>query len=384
MASIERPYTSAAGIKSWRVVWRYQGKAQRGPRLTDHRQARTMMLAIEALNDQIAASDPSIRDLSIVTGKRPTIETESLPVHLGFWVDRHESRTRASNETKASVRNLCKRLEPWRDVDVRTWDDDRSQDVVDELLTKYAPLTVSVTVVVLLSALRRATEKGVRTGELTRPTIAGEDDERGQALTAEQSRALLAAIDSDRVRDIAAVSLASGLRQGEILALRVSDLNATRQGIHVRHTRKTHSGAQQIGRAKTRASRRFVTVGASTWTILQRRAQGLPTESYIFAVDDPTVAPAAAAIHTHFTRAVRSLRGTIPQSVRFHDLRHTHGSLLLDEGWPATTVAKRMGHSVAQLSRTYAHVSTAAEREVAATVDDMLTASAPRALRVVS
>lgn len=47
-----------------------------------------------------------------------------------------------------------------------------------------------------------------------------------------------------------------------------------------------------------------------------------------------------------------------------HSFRHTHGSLLLDEGWPITEVAHRLGDDVQTVSRTYAHKLRDSERDL--------------------
>jgi integrase len=54
----------------------------------------------------------------------------------------------------------------------------------------------------------------------------------------------------------------------------------------------------------------------------------------------------------------------LPADVRFHDLRHTAGTLALKQGVPLHTVSKMLGHSdLAMTRRHYAHVAEAGSRE---------------------
>jgi integrase len=47
-----------------------------------------------------------------------------------------------------------------------------------------------------------------------------------------------------------------------------------------------------------------------------------------------------------------------------HSFRHTHGSMLLDQGWPPTDVAKRLGDDVRTVVKTYAHAMPDAKRDL--------------------
>jgi integrase len=56
--------------------------------------------------------------------------------------------------------------------------------------------------------------------------------------------------------------------------------------------------------------------------------------------------------------------------IRFHDLRHTHGSLLIKEGIPVKVVSERLGHSnIAFTTQTYQHVMPGIQAEAAQTYE---------------
>ena len=60
-------------------------------------------------------------------------------------------------------------------------------------------------------------------------------------------------------------------------------------------------------------------------------------------------------------------------TIRFHDLRHTHASLLLQLGVPIKTISARLGHaSVTTTLDTYAHLLPAMDRGTADTFAEIL------------
>lgn len=52
--------------------------------------------------------------------------------------------------------------------------------------------------------------------------------------------------------------------------------------------------------------------------------------------------------------------------IRLHDLRHSHGTILLSKGMPIHEVAGRLGHSAAVLLKTYAHRLPEGDQQAAA------------------
>ena len=61
-------------------------------------------------------------------------------------------------------------------------------------------------------------------------------------------------------------------------------------------------------------------------------------------------------------------------NIRFHDLRHTSISFLLDSGTPVNTVQRRAGHSKASMTTdTYGHSMGHSEDEAAARIEEMIT-----------
>lgn len=58
--------------------------------------------------------------------------------------------------------------------------------------------------------------------------------------------------------------------------------------------------------------------------------------------------------------------------IRFHDLRHTHGSLLIKEGVPVKVVSERLGHAhIAHTLQTYQHVLPGMQADAADTYESL-------------
>ena len=73
---------------------------------------------------------------------------------------------------------------------------------------------------------------------------------------------------------------------------------------------------------------------------------------------------------SHHSRVMRT--SDVP-AIRFHDLRHTHASLLLQLGVPIKTISERLGHaSVTTTMDTYAHLLPAMDRDAADTFAKIL------------
>ena len=89
-------------------------------------------------------------------------------------------------------------------------------------------------------------------------------------------------------------------------------------------------------------------------------------EAWVFTDGDGnTIHP--HAVYESFKRIVRN--AGVPD-MRFHDLRHTHGSLLLKEGIPVKVVSERLGHAlIAHTLQTYQHVLPGMQADAAAAAE---------------
>jgi len=192
---------------------------------------------------------------------------------------------------------------------------------------------------------------------------------------------LLDACDNDDLRTLIFVALSTGLREGELLALRWADLDL-KDG-HLQVTRTLHyltSKGLEFGEPKTRRSRRRVSLSKETTRMLTlhrtrqlERRLSLGTSyadsDLVFAteVGEP-IRPYRIA--PRFARIVR--RANLGH-MRFHDLRHTSASLLLAAGIHPKVVSERLGHSTVNLTLdTYSHVLPGLQEQAAQSMDAYL------------
>jgi integrase len=201
-------------------------------------------------------------------------------------------------------------------------------------------------------------------------------------LTVEQARTFLAAIRGDRLEALYLVALGCGLRQGEILGLRWSDVDLEAGTLTVRHALQRVDGHLVLVEPKSATSRRVVPLPALVREALVahrvRQDQEClplhPEPGDVFAdlVFTTTLGTPLDGISVT-RRFQRILRAAGLPRQRFHDLRHACASLLLAQGVPARVVMETLGHSEISLTlNTYSHVLPSLGREAALRMDEVL------------
>jgi integrase len=169
-----------------------------------------------------------------------------------------------------------------------------------------------------------------------------------------------------RLRVPALIALFTGMRLGEILALRWSRVDLDKGVIQVRAAlEQTKAHGIRVKEAKTRAGRRDITLPdilvdllrehrkAALELRMQLGAGRLPDDALLFAdlEGNPLSPNAQSAAWADFADSI-----DMPD-VTFHALRHTHASQLIDEGVDIVTISKRLGHAKPDITlRVYAHL----------------------------
>jgi len=161
-----------------------------------------------------------------------------------------------------------------------------------------------------------------------------------------------------------AIAAATGMRRGEILALRWTDVASDLSFAHVRASLQATREGLAFDRPKTARSRRAIALPTFLRPFLERQRQaqvaqkeGLgeawqETDLLVTRQDGSPVNP--DSLSSAWRRLVRK-HGLPP--VRFHDLRHAHATLMLLQGVHPKVVSERLGHaSVGITLDTYSHV----------------------------
>jgi integrase len=177
------------------------------------------------------------------------------------------------------------------------------------------------------------------------------------------------------------VAVASGARLGELLALSWRNVDLTRGTIRILVTMTRTENGMVVGETKTAASRRTVPIGRAATDALRahRLAQaeerlrvGLGKASEADLVFSDALGRPVDGTHASHSFALFLTRAGLPR-IRFHDLRHTAATLLLEAGTHPRVVAERLGHTTpALVLNVYGHVTERMQEQVTAVLDRVL------------
>jgi integrase len=194
-----------------------------------------------------------------------------------------------------------------------------------------------------------------------------------KALDADQAHRLLRAAAGDRLEALYLLALSTGAREGELLALRWSDLDLDSGVVRIRRTLLRTPSGLSFAEPKTATSRRSIPIGRSTVEALRAHRQRQAEErlgELVFANTMGGPINAGELLRSSFYPLLRT--AGLPR-VRFHDLRHTAATLMLTQGVHPKIVAERLGHSTPMLTLTvYSHVTPTMQRAAADGLDAVL------------
>jgi len=222
---------------------------------------------------------------------------------------------------------------------------------------------------VLSQALSKAvSRKLLRESPASHVDLPQAEDTEVNVINRDQCATLLAFAQDRVIYPIAYIALATGMRRGELSALRWSNVDLDRGVVRVTETVSETKGSKlTIKPPKTKAGVRDITLPPSVAEYLrQHRAHEAqkflrlgerPEDGFVF-----TTQVGAMRTPNSITNEWDKLRKLVAKNapdfphVRFHDLRHTHISQLLADRKPLTWVSKRAGHKNTHVTATvYAH-----------------------------
>ena len=209
---------------------------------------------------------------------------------------------------------------------------------------------------------------------LTNPTNACElpkvEHKEMQTVPVELLSAFLEEAKRSGVHEMYYIELATGLRRGELLGLKWQDIDWKNGIIKVRRQVARVDGQIVEAPLKTKNSYRAVTISQQAIEVLKKQ-KTKTNDQYVFP--SPNGGPISPDSVNNMLKRVLERAG-IPK-VRFHDLRHTFATIALQNGVDIKTVSGMLGHFSAGFTLdTYAHVTTSAQKEAAATMGNILSA----------
>ncbi len=215
-----------------------------------------------------------------------------------------------------------------------------------------APKTVYDVHVVIRSCLKDAIRRhylAINVADSARPPRSQARSRKGPEIwTGDQLRTYLESIHSLRLRPAIYVAAMTGMRRGEVAGLRWGDWDHRRHRLSISRARQVVAGRSIEVPTKTKTSRRSVDIDPATEKVLaqwkrKQAAEGHPvgdSDAMFTNRHGEPVNP--ESISQLFERKIE--RAGLPP-IRFHDLRHTHASLLLADGTAIKVVSERLGHA---------------------------------------
>ncbi|MFE3995905.1 tyrosine-type recombinase/integrase [Streptomyces goshikiensis] len=251
---------------------------------------------------------------------------------------------------------------------------------------RLSPLTLAYIHSVLKSALEHAVREEEITRNVARNVRTGTPcPRRFEPLTADEARQFLAVARDDRLFALYGLALRTGLRKGELLGLQWEDLDLKTGTASIRRTlQRTQTGGLTALPTKTRASERRIALPSECIHSFKEHREVQEGEREAAADDwrdnglvfsTPAGGPIDPANLNRSFRALLDRAGL--RRIRFHDLRHSTATLLLEQGVELVVIKELLGHAHIGVTATvYAHVRLRLQRDA---IDALSTALAGRA-----
>jgi integrase len=254
-------------------------------------------------------------------------------------------------------------------------------ELYSNLLRAVAPRTVGHVHRVLHRALGHAQRWGLVQQNVAAlvspPRVATAEIE---LLTPAQAQTMLRELQGRSIYPILVTALATGMRRGELLALRWRDVDLDGAVLRVEQSLEQTKAGLRFKSPKTRHGRRSISLPPSAVTVLRehRKAQQelrlklgqgkAPADALVFATWRGD-ARSPNGLTKEWSVAIRAAK--LP-AVTLHSLRHTHASHLIAEGHDVLTISRRLGHGSPTITLgVYGHLFPSSDDRVASSVERM-------------
>jgi integrase len=299
----------------------------------------------------------------VASGERVAPSKLTVAAYSVEWLAAQEGRLRPRTRTvyETNLRlHVLPRLGRSRLVDVNV--DDVARLVAELHADGLAPWTIRGTLTVLGRLLGTAKRRGVIGSNPVRDLERGERPkvERREfpSLDREQVGRLVASTPT-KYRTLIAVSLATGIRQGEALGLQWADVDVREGLIRVRRQLDQTGG---LAEPKTQAAKRDVPIPDSLARMLAEHRLASPHSAesdFVFASSTGRPLAVRNIVRRGLQPALAAAR--LPH-LRWHDLRHVAASMLIAEGASVAYVSRVLGHANPAITLSvYSHSFAAAE-----------------------
>jgi integrase len=246
-----------------------------------------------------------------------------------------------------------------------------------------SPRTVKIIHSVLHCAFNHAVKMGLigrnPADAVTKPRLRRKEM---RVLDDNQARAFLIHASKSRNSALYHLAVTTGLRQAELFGLKWSDLDWETMRLQVqRQIQRVRGGGLIFTEPKTAKGRRVVVLGQSTKAVLQEHFKRQQLERQFAGdkwVETDLIFTSTIGTPIDHRNLFREFKDLLKEAglpnIRFHDLRHTAATLMLQQNIHPKVVQERLGHSDISLTlNTYSHVLPGMQEEAAEKMDTLLT-----------
>ena len=163
----------------------------------------------------------------------------------------------------------------------------------------------------------------------------------------------------------------TGMREGELLALSPADIDLDNKIISINRTYQRIGGKDVFTSPKTRKSKRKIPIP----DFLCQELSDYIQSRYMLDADE-RLFPITKSYLSH--EMIRGCKNTGVKKIRIHDIRHSHASLLINQGCDALMLADRLGHEkVSTTLNTYSHLFPHKQQELVHSLESLQSKDLP-------
>lgn len=233
--------------------------------------------------------------------------------------------------------------------------------------TQYSTKTKNMTLSYVRSAFKFASEiYGIKNPSAVLRNFKATSEEKMsemQVWTIEEFNRFLQCVDNEIYKIYFQTLFWTGARRGEIIALQCDDLIEDKKEIFIHASQRTSAK----GRTPTKTGlNRNVKVDDDLYEKLLSLKRTY-VNGYLFG-GETSLSP--TMIDTYFKKAIKE---SCVKPIRLHDLRHSHATILINEGVNIVAVSKRLGHTdINQTLKTYTHLLKNTDEQMMETINSIV------------
>ncbi|KAA0565315.1 site-specific integrase [Bacillus sp. CH30_1T] len=243
----------------------------------------------------------------------------------------------------------------------------------------YSPATIRKAFNIVNNSLDYAVDKGLVLKNVAKKATLPKDEKKEMHIWNEdQVRTFLKTIKNENYFMLFYMALQTGMRQGELLGLRWKDVDLENHTLSVKQV-LSHDAKKFYNGAKTNAGNRTIQLSETIVSELKKHRAKTLQEKMLLGNDyvdyDLVICTPLGTqlnppnIRRLFNRLIKEAE--VPK-IRFHDLRHTHATLLLSKGVNIKVISERLGHANIKITLdTYSHVLPTMQKEAVKKLDEV-------------